>query len=43
VEQGIGADEIIELLSRTAGLKEFVFDLTDPPQEFERFRMEVAA
>jgi DNA relaxase NicK len=43
VEQGIDADEIIEMLSRTAGLKEFVFDLTDPPQEFERFRMEVAA
>lgn len=32
IEQGISPAEIIEWLSRTSGLKEFVFDLTDPPQ-----------
>ena len=38
IEQGIDAQDIIELLSRTSGLKEFVFDLTDPPQEYTRFK-----
>ena len=32
LEQGISPVDIIEWLSRTSGLKEFVFDLTDPPQ-----------
>lgn len=31
MEQGVEAQAIVELLSRTSGLKEFVFDLTDPP------------
>ncbi|MBJ6609977.1 MAG: replication initiation factor domain-containing protein [Candidatus Thiothrix moscowensis] len=31
LEQGMDAQDIIEWLSRTQGLKEFVFDLTDPP------------
>jgi DNA relaxase NicK len=43
VEKGLNASEIVDLLSRVNGLKEFVFDLTDPPQEFQRFRVEVAA
>ncbi|MEB4591229.1 replication initiation factor domain-containing protein [Candidatus Thiothrix sp. Deng01] len=30
-EQGFSAEDIIGWLSRTAGLKEFVFDLTEPP------------
>jgi DNA relaxase NicK len=40
IEQGMDAADIIEWLSRTSGLKEFVFDLTDPPSGFERFRVE---
>ena len=43
VEQGMEASDIVEVLSRVNGLKEFVFDLSDPPQGFERFRVEVAA
>lgn len=31
LEQGMDAQDIIDWLSRTQGLKEFVFDLTDPP------------
>ena len=43
VEKGMDSDTIIEWLSRTSGLKEFVFDLTDPPQEYQRFRVEEVA
>jgi DNA relaxase NicK len=43
VEQGMTAEEIVDMLSRISGLKEFVFDLSDPPQEYGRFRVEVAA
>lgn len=42
VEQGMEASEIVDMLSRISGLKEFVFDLADPPQEYARFRVEVA-
>lgn len=31
IEQGMDALDIIDCLSRTTGLKEFVFDLTEPP------------
>ncbi len=43
VEKGMDSSEIVDMLSRISGLKEFVFDLADPPQEYSRFRVEVAA
>ena len=41
MEQGVDAETIMEWLSRDGGLKEFVFDLTDPPKEYGRFKVEV--